>query len=519
MSNTIIIGDSNNSSTLTLGGTNTSQTSLKGTTVTVGGKLGIGTTPSAPLHIYEPIGPTGTTFSATAGSIILEHGNSGGSSSILFKSKTNSGSDYGYIYYVDDINGTTFGENGALCIGAENDTGGSAKDVLILNKNGGYVGIGKSYPSTALDVNGTITSGSITTGNISTSGNITAENIIVSGNISSSGNIATSGTIVVSGNIETYGNISAINFNLLGGDFVGNNASISLAGVITGTSVVTPSLDSSANDVGMNISTTQTTGVLNIGTGERSKTGVINIGTNTSNNANINIGGSNTSATSVLSKSESTVNINGKNLWSNTSGTTSIRSAGTVTIESTSAETVNIGGYTSTGIYNHVNIGNYGINTNARETNIRTQTTSIGTSGPATQVYLGHGGNNNTNVYNGIVSIQKLQVGNKTGDGSVIGTGTGTPFRCLITGTIEGGPDTGGRQTVILTNGPINAGFPTVIATINNVTTNNEQNMYVVNVNVTGNNSFTYRKRYISGGANTINDATNESISYIAIWY
>ena len=44
---------------------------------------------------------SGTTASATNGSIILDHENSGGASSITFTSKVNRGSDFGYIQYQD----------------------------------------------------------------------------------------------------------------------------------------------------------------------------------------------------------------------------------------------------------------------------------------------------------------------------------------------------------------------------------------------------------------------------------
>jgi len=134
---------------------------------TRGGNVGIGTvSPSGTLHIYEP---TSTVLTPTTASIILEHGDISGCSSILFKSRNNPNSDYGYIYYLDDIFGSTNNggvgstERCALCIGVENDEGsligGSLNnDVLVLNRGGCYVGVGKTNPATALDVNGTTTS-------------------------------------------------------------------------------------------------------------------------------------------------------------------------------------------------------------------------------------------------------------------------------------------------------------------------------------------------------------------------
>ena len=134
-----------------------------GKSTRINSNLGIGITPTAPLHIYEANGTavhtiTGASVSANTGSIILEHGNPGGTSSIVFKSKNNLNSDYGYMYYVDDILNSNIDEHSALCVGVENDAGGtSVNDVLILNRNGCYVGIGKTNPSTLLDVNGTTT--------------------------------------------------------------------------------------------------------------------------------------------------------------------------------------------------------------------------------------------------------------------------------------------------------------------------------------------------------------------------
>ena len=53
------------------------------------------------------------------GSLIIKHNNSGGSSSIIFPSTVNPGSDYAYIRYQDSS--TSGGEKGKLTIGLEND--------------------------------------------------------------------------------------------------------------------------------------------------------------------------------------------------------------------------------------------------------------------------------------------------------------------------------------------------------------------------------------------------------------
>jgi hypothetical protein len=117
------------------------------------------------VKIYET---TGTTMTATAGTLVLEHGNSGGQSSILFVSAVNRTSDYGYIRYIDNVDSTVGGEKSRLEIGTENDAGPdywTVTDAVVIQKSGGYVGIGTSNPTSTLDVNGTITTTDISVNN------------------------------------------------------------------------------------------------------------------------------------------------------------------------------------------------------------------------------------------------------------------------------------------------------------------------------------------------------------------
>jgi hypothetical protein len=118
--------------------------------VFVNNHMGIGIqTPKGPLHIHES---TGSSHSAGYGTLVLEHGDSGGSSCIIFPSKKNYGSDYGYIQYEDSTSGTN--EKSRLIFGTENDGRGTTEDNIILSPSAS-VGIGTDTPTQAkLVVNG-----------------------------------------------------------------------------------------------------------------------------------------------------------------------------------------------------------------------------------------------------------------------------------------------------------------------------------------------------------------------------
>jgi hypothetical protein len=111
------------------------------------GRLGIGTnSPASVLSIYEPVG---TSVGPNAGSITLDHGNSGGASSIVFRSCVNATSDFGYIQYQDASGLGGGGESARLYIGTSND----GDDHLILNPSG-FVGIKNNNPAAPLHVSG-----------------------------------------------------------------------------------------------------------------------------------------------------------------------------------------------------------------------------------------------------------------------------------------------------------------------------------------------------------------------------
>ena len=155
--------------------------------ITAESNIGIGiTSPLGKLHIVEQIGSLGTSNvgSAPEATIILDHENAGGASSILFRSKANrAGGDAGYIRYQDSNAIGAGGELSRLIIGVTNDstTMAGSGDALILNPpafvgdTGDYfVGIGIMDPTEKLHVAGNVrVSGSIVVGTtITASGDI-----------------------------------------------------------------------------------------------------------------------------------------------------------------------------------------------------------------------------------------------------------------------------------------------------------------------------------------------------------
>ena len=100
---------------------------------------------------------TGTRIAANAstGTITLTHSDASGASSILFKSKNNAPSDFGYIQYEENIGGS--GERGLLTIGIENDPGtenfGDRISLFAAGGNG-FVGVNTKDPLYTLDISG-----------------------------------------------------------------------------------------------------------------------------------------------------------------------------------------------------------------------------------------------------------------------------------------------------------------------------------------------------------------------------
>ena len=85
------------------------------------------------------------------GVIIIQPSTSGGSTGITFRSKVNSTSDHGYLWWYDDndnynVSSSANGENGAMIIGVDNDPANAAGDVVAIESTGNiFLNPGGSY--------------------------------------------------------------------------------------------------------------------------------------------------------------------------------------------------------------------------------------------------------------------------------------------------------------------------------------------------------------------------------------
>ena len=128
--------------------------------------MGIGTTtPTSRLHIYEA---TGSAPTPTRGTLVLEHGDASGQSSIVFPSRNNYGSDHGYIRYHDDLsgNGSTT-ENSLLEIGISNDVVDIYQDDIAIMPSGNF-GVDTRAPKAKFHNNGTTAFTTATAGTTNT---------------------------------------------------------------------------------------------------------------------------------------------------------------------------------------------------------------------------------------------------------------------------------------------------------------------------------------------------------------
>ena len=111
------------------------------------GNIGIGSSvPQAKLNIREL---TGTPATALKGTLLLDHEDAGGASSIVFSSRVNRGSDYAFIEFRDKNPSINDIEAALLTIGMQNDV----NDHIALMPSGN-VGIGTMTPGAKLTVSG-----------------------------------------------------------------------------------------------------------------------------------------------------------------------------------------------------------------------------------------------------------------------------------------------------------------------------------------------------------------------------
>jgi predicted acyltransferase (DUF342 family) len=133
------------------------------------------------MRIYESV--KGTVPTASGGSLIIQHADVSGVSSIVFPSTTNYGKDYGSIAYYEAVYGTKYNyynttqstASSALVVNVQKDGPADTKTMdsiilqaagsviidasqTILQPKGGPVGIGKTNPNSAyaLDVSGIV---------------------------------------------------------------------------------------------------------------------------------------------------------------------------------------------------------------------------------------------------------------------------------------------------------------------------------------------------------------------------
>jgi hypothetical protein len=226
-------------------------------------------------------------------------------------------------FYNNTINNATSATLNNLSIGGSQTEGvlNLGTGTRITSGNGGAINMGTGASSTApINIGGGASaSSSINIGQTGTTTGTTTTNI----------NTSTVGSHPV--NIGSSTALTTI------------NGASTLTGAVTATTgISTPYVEPTSASTALALGATQTTGILNIGSGSRSGAGAINIGSSASNSAPINLGGVNSAANTVSSTSTSTVSLNGSRLWSNWVSEASIRTGGTLTLTSSNSATVNI---------------------------------------------------------------------------------------------------------------------------------------------------------------------------------
>jgi hypothetical protein len=140
------------------------------------GNIGIGSSvPQAKLNIREL---TGTPASALSGTLLLDHEDAGGASSIVFRSKVNRGSDHAFIEFRDKNPLIDNVEAALLTIGMQNDP----LDHIALMPSGN-VGVGTTTPCAKLQITGNVSITSAEGQNIACINNFMAAGSLTIGGI------------------------------------------------------------------------------------------------------------------------------------------------------------------------------------------------------------------------------------------------------------------------------------------------------------------------------------------------
>ena len=234
---------------------------------------------------------------------------------------------------------------GPLYIGCGSTTATHTTGPILIGSDStatGGISIGTNSTTLPLTANAiNIGSGTYTTNILGTStmsGLITAS----SGLTATSGNITASSGVVIAPTVRNGA----------------NTGSISPGGIITGTSIIAPSYNASANADDVGICTNQTSGFLNIGTGARTTAGTINIGTGSGAVVNpINIGGAG-SSTLLTGVVNSTNNLLLNTGTPTTTGSTSTLSGKISVIVNSGSYTISLANFNKFVLF--VNVGTGG---------------------------------------------------------------------------------------------------------------------------------------------------------------
>ena len=171
------------------------------------------------MSIVEEIG---SAPSGASGSLTLKHLDTGGTSSIVFRSERDTAVDHGYISYTDDYEGDTFQDRSLLELGCRNDSNSDPTRIdNIALMASGYVGINTRTPKTTLDV-----SGDICCNDLDVNGDINCDGSLNVGNPSiANSNLTINGKLNIFESIGSFPSSSGGSLTLVHGPTPSNRTS------------------------------------------------------------------------------------------------------------------------------------------------------------------------------------------------------------------------------------------------------------------------------------------------------